>query len=259
MSPYSINAIIPNATTPADSKPEATTPYTSPTALIPLVHAHIVEYMSHYDCSHDLTHIHRVLALAHTLSRVPCSQTYDPTTITLSALLHDVGDRKYLKAGENAETMIENVLLGFNADPVLATKIQTICSNVSYTNENKNPENVAAVVREFPELAVVQDADRLDAIGAVGIGRVFSFGAVKGSKDYQSGRGMENTMGHFEEKLLKLGAMMKTDAGRAEARKRTERLQLFKGWWDEETGVTECLGSVEKELGIEFGALGSSH
>ncbi len=80
-------------------------------------------------------------------------------------------------------------------------------------------------------VAIVQDADRLDAIGAVGIARTFAFG---GAKD----RPMEDTIQHFDDKLLRLESMMKTETGKVLARERTEKLQRFKEWWGEETAVT---------------------
>ena len=85
------------------------------------------------------------------------------------------------------------------------------------------------VLLQHPELAIVQDADRLDAIGAVGIGRTFSYGATRG-------KGMEETLRHFEEKLEKLQGMMKTAEGKRLARVRAERLRVFRGWWVDECG-----------------------
>jgi uncharacterized protein len=84
------------------------------------------------------------------------------------------------------------------------------------------------LIEEHAELAVVQDADRLDAIGAVGIGRAFAFGGAKN-------RAMDNTIEHFEEKLVRLEGMMKTAEGRKLARQRTERIELMQSWWREET------------------------
>lgn len=212
--------------------------------------------MSHYDASHDFTHIMRVLGLARHIASVEAQQvtssgtsfpqqstsntpplSYNPTIITLSALLHDVGDRKYLKAGENSDTMVFELLKSFGADKALAETIQRIVNNVSFSNETKSAgsrENVKKLVEEIPELGVVQDADRLDAIGAVGIGRTFTYGGAVGRVD-GDGRPMQETVQHFIDKLERLEGLMKTVQGRRLAAVRTRRLKLFREWWEEET------------------------
>jgi len=124
--------------------------------------------------------------------------------------------------------MVSSLLLSNGAPPSLAAKVQAICLGVSYSSEIKDPAACAALVATHPELGVVQDADRLDAIGAVGIGRVFSYGAAR------TDRPMSSALTHFDEKLLRLEAMAKTPVGRALMRERTERLQTFKEWWSEE-------------------------
>lgn len=190
--------------------------------------------MSQFDGSHDFHHIKRVLGLSHQLYTAHLTNhpetSLDLTTITLSALLHDVGDRKYLLPGQDAQTLIYTLLLSFGADEGLAQKVQKICTAVSYTNEVQDPQAVRDLIAEHPELAVVQDADRLDAIGAVGIGRLFTYGGAK------AGRPMDATMEFMrgEGKLLKLEGMMKTEEGRRFARERMERLLLFREWWDAE-------------------------
>jgi uncharacterized protein len=115
-----------------------------------------------------------------------------------------VGDRKYLKPGEDADTMIEKILLERGAFAELASKVQVIAKHVSFSAETKNPEKTKAVIAQYPELAIVQDADRLDAIGAVGIGRTFTFGGAKRPDD-----SMQGSINHFTEKLEKLEGMMK--------------------------------------------------
>ncbi|KAL3960889.1 hypothetical protein ACCO45_006006 [Purpureocillium lilacinum] len=179
--------------------------------LIDQVTEYVREYMSHYDGSHDFTHIQRVLALAQHI------QALTPSTsrrvVTLAALLHDVGDKKYLKPGEDGTRLVHDVLRSMGADAALAERVQTICLGVSYSSEVKDPARVVELIAAHPELAVVQDADRLDAIGA----------------------GLGDTMEHFDEKLLRLEGMMKTDEGRRLARVRTERIETMQRWWKEET------------------------
>lgn len=205
--------------------------------LIKRVAAHVNTYMSQFDGSHDFHHIKRVLGLSHQIYQAQLDSdprlNLDLTVITLSALLHDVGDRKYLLPGQDSETLVYNLLSNFGADKGLAQKVQKICSAVSYTNEMEDPQATKDLIVDFPELAVVQDADRLDAIGAVGVGRLFTYGGAK------TGREMEVTMGFMkgEGKLLKLEGMMKTEEGRKLAKERTERLLVFRRWWDEETAA----------------------
>lgn len=199
--------------------------------LVTKVQVYVKDFMSNYDGSHDYSHIDRVTRLAqhiYTLEK-PINPALDGSIVTLAAYLHDVGDKKYLKAGEDATTMVRELLLSFGADAELAQKVQTICLGVSYSSEIKDRQRVADLIAEFPELAVVQDADRLDAIGAVGIGRTFLFSGSRGSL-------MQDSITHFDEKLLLLGDMMKTKTGKEMAVERTKRLQTFKDWWIEEAG-----------------------
>ncbi|CAG8951087.1 hypothetical protein HYFRA_00006485 [Hymenoscyphus fraxineus] len=216
-------------------------------ALIPKVSAFVEKYMSKYDGSHDFNHIRRVVGLAHKIytdintqkaqnvGDGNGEQELDLHVITLGALLHDVGDKKYLEPGQDSNTLVLATLLSFGAEEELAIKVQRIVSGVSYSSEIKDPAAVQGMIQRYPELAVVQDADRLDAIGAIGIGRTFTFGGAKNAKD------MGETIQHFEDKLEKLEGMMKTAPGKRMARERTERLKVFKGWWEEERGDAEGL------------------
>jgi uncharacterized protein len=231
----------------------------SDSILVEKVTAYVKQYMSHYDGSHDFDHVLRVLGLARLIASSPSPQVlssstsspllntnaapphYSPIIITLSALLHDVGDKKYLKPGENADTMVYELLVSFGAPDSLAEKIQRVVSNVSFSTETKSAESrekVWRLVQEIPELGVVQDADRLDAIGAVGIGRTFTYGGVVG-KSGQKGRGMQESIEHFTDKLERLEGMMKTTEGRRLAAERTRRLTLFREWWGEEVWMAQ--------------------
>ncbi|KAJ5245848.1 hypothetical protein N7468_000831 [Penicillium chermesinum] len=190
-------------------------------ALYDAMKAFVDTCMSGHDPSHNPAHVHRVVSLANKIlveeqARRPEGQldgaSLDPTT------------------------MVEHALLQQNAPKGIASKVQKIVSHVSYTTECKDP----AVVRQlidtgYPELAVVQDADRLDAIGAIGIGRCFTFLGAVGKKYAVDGKWeMDNSIEHFSDKLEKLEGMMKTETGRKMARVRTERLNIFRGWWEEE-------------------------
>jgi uncharacterized protein len=206
------------------------------------------QYMSKYDGSHDFNHIRRVVGLAHLIynsiitpplqsSSLSAEDTpdLDLHVITLVALLHDVGDKKYLEPGQDGNTLVLATLLSFGAPEDLAIKVQRIVLGVSYSSEIKDPAVVKGLIEKYPELAVVQDADRLDAIGAVGIGRTFTFGGAKGAKE------MGEIIQHFGDKLEKLESMMKTEPGKRLARERTKRLSTFRSWWEEEQKEAEGL------------------
>jgi HD superfamily phosphodiesterase len=212
--------------------------------------------MSGHDPSHNPTHVHRVVSLAHrihaselALHPSTASTKYNKTIITLSALLHDIGDHKYLPKDttSNSTTAVDpkqlvyNALISHGADAELALRVQTIVNNVSYTNETRNPEHVQSLISTpgYHELAIVQDADRLDAIGAVGIARTFTYLGSQGKKREESNDTrpweLEESIEHFGDKLEKLEGMMKTDAGKEIAKERTRRLKVFKEWWVDET------------------------
>lgn len=203
--------------------------------LIKTVTNFVRDYMSNYDASHDFGHIQRVVGQAHYIytKEVTTNPALDLQTVVLAGLLHDVGDRKYLKPGEDASTMVRQILLDKGASEELAQKVQTICLGVSYSSEIKDLAKVQDLIMAHPELAVVQDADRLDAIGAIGVGRCFTYGGAK------TGRSMDDSIEHFEEKLLLIEDMMKTDTGRKLAKERSDRLRLFREWWRDESSFLE--------------------
>ncbi|GME40575.1 hd domain-containing protein [Neofusicoccum parvum] len=213
------------------------TPLHESKPLVDSVKAYVEKYMSRFDGSHDFEHILRVLGLAKYIlaeTQQDGQRGLDETAIYLAALLHDVGDHKYAQPGEDPEKQIVNVLLERGASAALASKVHTIVKNVSYTNEIRDAEKVREALLEHPELGIVQDADRIDAIGAIGVGRCFTFGAAKAPE-----RGMQGTVDHFEEKLVRLEAMMKTESGRRLAKERTERLKVFRSWWEEERSFAD--------------------
>lgn len=218
--------------------------------LIGAATTYVQEYMSTFDASHDYNHVTRVLALAKLIlkdenSSLPRASTaprgdrndWEPLPslglsepiVVLGALLHDINDSKYINQSERP-VPIADLLKRWGADNQLAYRVERLCEGVSYSTEMRDPRLVKKLIQEIPELGVVQDADRLDAIGAVGIGRCFTFGASRG-------RGLTDSVRHFEEKLLQLERMMKTRTGREMARARTERIREFMRWWDDETLV----------------------
>ena len=166
-----------------------------------------------HDADHTLRVCHNALRLA---DREP---SCDREIVVLAALLHDVDDHKLFSTENNA-----NARAFLTAEGIPADRIEQICeavNSVSFSrNRGRRPETL--------EAQIVQDADRLDAIGAIGIGRAFAFGG-------EHGRSLADTIGHFHDKLLLLQDLMNTDAGRKLALSRHAFLEAFLRQWDEET------------------------
>ncbi|KAK4746862.1 hypothetical protein SAY87_025899 [Trapa incisa] len=173
--------------------------------------------------------------------------TFVPSQVELAALLHDIGDYKYSK-DPSEERLVENFLEEENIDEAMKTKILRIIKGMGFKEELQRHESVGI----FPEFGVVQDADRLDAIGAIGIARCFTFGGRRNrvlhdpailprlelSKEQYMKNMEQTTVNHFHEKLLKLKDLMKTEGGKRRAEKRhkfmAEYLEEFYKEWNGE-------------------------
>jgi uncharacterized protein len=190
--------------------------------IIEIVQDFVKQYMENYnDPCHDYNHALRVKKTALNLAVYDKVDQNSLLIVALGALLHDIADHKMIKKGENRSKIIFN-LLNPHIDIYTTYKVIKIVENVSYSNEMKiGPVIMNKILREVPELKYVQDADRIDAIGAIGVMRVSSYG---GSHN----RPIQTSMDHFDEKLLHVGKYMKTDIGRNIASSRIEFMKKFK-------------------------------
>ncbi|MBR3354635.1 MAG: HD domain-containing protein [Oscillospiraceae bacterium] len=135
----------------------------------------------------------------------------DREIVALSALLHDVDDHKLFNTENNA-----NARQFLEEHGISKAKTDEICSTINMVsfskNRGKRPDTI--------EGKIVQDADRLDAIGAIGIARTFAFGGERG-------RPLDDSIRHFHDKLLLLKDEMNTDSGRKVAESRHAFLVAF--------------------------------
>ncbi len=183
------------------------------------------------DCSgHDFSHTYRVFRLAETLA---IQENADLRTVQLAALLHDVDDFKLFGGTFGQYARAERFLKEKGLDDKEIKRICTIISEISFKGtETKTPTTI--------EGKVVQDADRLDAIGAIGIGRAFAFGGSRNRSMYdpenppKSGMNADeyaknqgSTINHFYEKLLLLRNLMNTPSARRLAEERHAFMEEF--------------------------------
>lgn len=188
---------------------------------------------------HDWFHILRVWNNAKQLAKY---ENVDLFVTELGALLHDIADAKFHDGDESIGPKIaRNFLESQQVDRSTITHIEKIISNVSYKSGLRSEKNSTADQQfNSPELEIIQDADRLDAIGAIGIARCFNYGGFKNRPLYnpeiqpkinQSKEAYKNsnapTINHFYEKLLLIKDKMNTKAGRQLAVERHHYMEQF--------------------------------
>ena len=181
---------------------------------------------------HDWFHIERVYKNTLLIGK---SENVDMTVVALGALLHDIADAKFHGGDETVGPRVARQWLeSQSTDEEIINHVIAIINNISYKG-GKNMRTIHSL-----ELDVVQDADRLDAIGAIGIARTFNYGGFKNHKIYDPGvpvnltmtkeeykKSTAPTLNHFYEKLLLLKDLMNTESGKKLAQKRHEYMQGF--------------------------------
>jgi len=166
---------------------------------------------------HDYFHIERVVTNARKILK---KEKADGFLVELAAWVHDIGDYKLHQGVDKAEELITAFLTSIEVDAETIQRVNEIVSQVSFSKGNK-PTSI--------EAEIVQDADRLDAIGAVGIARCFAYGGSTGnllfnpedqSKDASS-------VQHFYDKLFKLKDLMNTTTAKQIAEERHQYMEGF--------------------------------
>ena len=201
-------------------------------AIIEQTAGHVKYLLSVDSTGHDWWHARRVWKNA---VRIGEEEHADMFIVELAALLHDIADWKFHDGDDSAGPREARLWLEkLNVETEAIDRVCTVIKEVSFKG---------AGVQTIPttlEGRVVQDADRLDALGAIGIARAFSYGGHKGNpihdpevtpsfhqsfEEYKNGR--STTINHFHEKLLLLKDRMNTAAGRRLAEERHTFLQSY--------------------------------
>ena len=214
--------------------------------LIADTEAYVKSEMASNDSSHDWNHIERVRRLAYYIAKEEGLDGENQLIVELSALLHDIKDWKY-SGSETAGVLATRKFL--TAQGISNHIIDEVCYVVGHVGFSKEIDEGDMGVSPSPALAAVQDADRLDALGAIGIARCLTYGGAKqrilydpnipprdhlNEKEYKYGQ--STTINHFNEKLFKLKGMMKTNTGRKIAEKRhqlmVDFISQFENEWD---------------------------
>ena len=203
--------------------------------------AFVKSELSGIEAGHDWEHVKRVWKLAKHIAE---SEKVDVFVVELGALLHDIADSKFHGGSEDIGPDKAAIFLSsLHVDEVIIDQVVKIIKNISYKGGNH--------VQEFksPELDVIQDADRLDAMGAIGIARTFNFGGFKNRPLYDPEikpdlnmdketykQRLSPTINHFYEKLFLLKDRMNTAEGKRLAQDRhsfmVEFVDRFFEEWD---------------------------
>lgn len=211
--------------------------------IIEKTEAHLKEKFASEPTGHDWFHIDRVRRLSILLAT---EEGADAQVAELGALLHDIDDWKFNGGDESAgPAAAEAWLKSLDARPDVIEKVVEIVKQVTFKGAG------VATPTTSLEASVVQDADRLDALGAIGIARAFAYGGAKGRllwdpeeahewhEDFEAyKKNSGSTISHFHEKLLLLKDRMQTESGKQMAEKRhrfmEEYLSHFEAeWWGE--------------------------
>jgi uncharacterized protein len=178
------------------------------------------------DPGHDLEHAYRVWDLGKKISKL---ENANLEIVEPACLLHDIADAKFCDGNESiGPQKAYSFLTSLNLEE---EKINPIMNIITYLSFRKRNEMLGEKSIEFQ---VVQDADRLDAIGAIGIARAFSYGGFKERKIYNPKNMQDSTIGHFYDKLLLLKDLMNTKTGKEIAEQRHQFMELYlKQFFDE--------------------------
>ncbi len=205
-----------------------------PSQLIQHTIAFVKDTLKDAEGGHDWFHIDRVYKNALLLAK---NEKVDPLVVSLGALLHDIADAKFHDGDESLGPKKARAFLeAQHVSDAVIVHVENIIKHISFKSSLDKSQNPFYSL----ELALIQDADRLDAIGAIGIARCFNYGGFKNralydpeiapnlhmtKEEYKASTAP--TINHFYEKLLLLKDQMNTETGKRVAQERHAYMQDF--------------------------------
>lgn len=243
--------------------------------MVEKIMANVREIMKDNDASHDYQHVLRVTRVAlelrdheqelrkqkveHSTTRDDSTwtTTSDPFIVICGALLHEVADRKYLPPGMTADQTLQQLDQFLTQEcgvtPSETARIFRIVSGISFQKQRSCPDQPIPTFEEFPEFCFVQDADRLEALGPLGVVRCAFYSGVKGNPlrtpetpslqshlntGCLSPSGDSSFLDHFQHKLLHLHQSMLTLSGaRLALQLRDQMINFLRGLEEQLEGI----------------------
>jgi len=192
----------------------------------------VKEVLANAEGGHDWWHIYRVWKLSKQIAQTENANNF---VVELGALLHDIADSKFNQGNEEiGPRKAREFLSSLNVDEDVIVHVENIILNISFKGGNYAQEFKSV------ELDIIQDADRIDAMGAIGVARTFNYGGYKGRELYnpeikpnlnmtkeEYKNSNAPTINHFYEKLLLLKERMNTATGKAMALHRHKFMEQY--------------------------------
>ncbi|WP_285766074.1 HD domain-containing protein [Peribacillus sp. SI8-4] len=206
--------------------------------MIDLTENYVFDQLNSDASGHDWFHIDRVRKLALHIAKE--EKRGNAFIIEMAALLHDIPDDKLNDVVEAGWDKLNGWMQDLKLDDASKKAILAIIRTISYSSGQRDLPSI--------EAEIVQDADRLDAMGAIGIARTFAFGGKMGQPMYDPGlpvrenmtkleyrNGKSSSVHHFHEKLLRLEELLNTSTAKTIARERHEYMvgylkEFYKEW-----------------------------
>ena len=192
----------------------------------------VKQVLANAEGGHDWWHIYRVWKLSKQIAQTENANNF---VVELGALLHDIADSKFNQGNEEiGPRKAREFLSSLNVDEDVIVHVENIILNISFKGGNYAQEFKSV------ELDIIQDADRIDAMGAIGVARTFNYGGYKGRELYnpeikpnlnmtkeEYKNSNAPTINHFYEKLLLLRERMNTATGKAMALHRHKFMEQY--------------------------------